>query len=162
VGYQAQGLGAVALSPNAKRHHAVGAVAVIATKTGTAGARILFIVFPTHASALADWKEGVTAFPKKRITPPPFAPKPSAMFDKPQTVNDSAGNRFTIGTTTVAFVNGNVIVQIETTSTKSSTKGDTLGALTLSQYALTHLAGLKPASTRTRRPPPPPPPGPVA
>ena len=65
------------------------------------------------------------------------------MFDKSQSSRDSAGNPFTIGTTTVAFVSGNVIVEIDTSSTKSAKKGDTLGALTLSQYALTHLAGLQ-------------------
>jgi hypothetical protein len=145
AGYQLLDVGKTTPSPQAKRHHTLGEVSISVTKSGTAGARILYIVFPTPADALADWNDGARRLPKVRLTPPGIVPKPSAMFNAPVTTKDSAGKPVTYGTTTLAYVTGNVIVEIDTSSTSSTERGDIIGTIALAQFAWNHLgAGFGP------------------
>ena len=117
----------------------IGEVAIGLTKTGTDGAWILYIVFPTHADALADWNQGTRALPKKRLTPPSFVPKPAAMFNAPVTARNAAGKTISVGTTTLAYVTGTIIVEVGTSSTSTTKQGDILGTIGLAQFATAHL-----------------------
>jgi hypothetical protein len=160
-GYQSPTIGRVPLTPNAKRHHAVGAVGIDLAKPGTLGAGILFIVFPTRADALADWNEGVRRLPKTRLRPPSFFPKPSVMVNASVTLGNAPSRP--IGTTRLAFVVENIIIEVDTSSTSSTTHGDVLGAIALAQFAGRHLnsvtravAPVKPALPALPAPPAPP------
>jgi hypothetical protein len=141
-GYQSPTLGPITPSPTAKRHHVLGEIAIDVTKSGTAGARILYIVFPTRADALADWNEGARRLPAKRLTPPGFVPKPSAMFNAPVTAKNSAGKTVSFGTTTLAYMSGNLIVEVDTSSTSSTVRGDIVGTVALAQFAGSHLVSV--------------------
>jgi hypothetical protein len=141
-GYQSTSLGAVPSSKTARRHHVVGAVAIGVTKKGTAGARILYIVFPTRADALANWKEATRGLPKKRPVPPSFLPKPAAMFNATATLGRPPAKTTPLGTTTLVFVTGNLVVQVDTSSLTNVKHGDVLGAIALAQFAGTHLASV--------------------
>jgi hypothetical protein len=141
-GYRSPRVDPVAPSARAKRHHVVGEVGISSTKSGSAGARMIYIVFPTHADALGDWRDGVRVLPKKRLSPPSSVPAPSAMFNERDTLENSAGRRFAVGATILAYVKGNLIVEVETTSTGSATEGDRHGAVALAQFALSHLGSL--------------------
>jgi hypothetical protein len=159
-GYQTTRIASVPASPTAKRHHVVGEVAVLSTKRGTAGARILYIVFPTRAAALADWKDRARWLPSNRLPPPAFLPKPSVMFSAQARVKNSAGKLLLYGTTTLAYVTGNVVVEVDTSSATSTVRGDILGAIALAQFARRHLATVErqaaPAKPVSKDLPPPP------
>jgi hypothetical protein len=142
-GYQSPTLGPVTPSAISKRHHVIGEVAIGLSKSGTAGATILYVVFPTHADALADWNEGTSKLPKKRQTPPGFVPKPSAMFSAPMTEKNSTGKTISIGTTILAYVTGTLIVEVETSSTSTTKQGDLPGTTGLAEFAATHLSSVE-------------------
>jgi hypothetical protein len=141
-GYESPTLGPVPPSSTAKRHHAIGAVAISLTKPGTAGARILYLVFPTRADALADWKEASVGIPPTRLTPPSFLPRPSTMFNAAVVAADTPGKTMSFGTTTIAYVTGNFIVEVDTSSTSNKTQGDILGTIALAHFAAVHLASV--------------------
>ena len=136
VGYRAPRIGPVTPSARAKLHHVVGEVDIVASKTGSAGARVTYIVFPTHADALADWTDGLRHSPKTSLLPPSSVPQPAAMFNVPATA------KVTYGATVLAHLTGNLIVEVETTSTSNATHGDEKGAVALARFALAHLQAL--------------------
>jgi hypothetical protein len=123
-------------STRAKSHHVVGEVDMLASKRGTAGARVLYIVFPNSADALADWKDGLRHSPKTRLSPPSSVAQPAAMF------NLAATGTTKIGATILGCLRGNLIVEVETSSTSSAAHGDIQGAAALARFALTHLHSL--------------------
>jgi hypothetical protein len=141
--YETVQIGIISPSATPKRHHVVGEVGIVATKTGTAGARIIYIVFPTRAEAMADWKEGSRELPRPRVPPPTVVPKPAAMFNVPETVKDSGGTPVTYGTTTLAYVTGNLIIEVDTSSTSTTAHGDIVGAIALAQFAFTRLGSIE-------------------
>jgi hypothetical protein len=123
-------------SARAKSHHVLGEVDVLATKAGTAGARVLYIVFPTHADALADWNDGLRHSPKTRLLPPTSVPQPAVMFNLPATAT------MKYGATIVGHLTGNLIIEVETSSTASIIHGDVSGASALAKFGLAHLQTL--------------------
>ena len=145
-GYQSPTLGPVTPSATAKSHHVIGEVAIGVSKSGTLGASILYIIFPTHADAIADWNEGTRKLPKKRVAPPAFVPRPSVMFNATVTAKNSAGKTVPVGTTTLAYVTGTLIVEVETSSTSNKALGDTAGTVGLVQFAAAHLSSVEKAA----------------
>jgi hypothetical protein len=146
-GYQSPTLGPITPSAVAKSHHVIGEVAIDVTKKGSAGASILYIVFPTHADALADWNAGSRRIPKTRLAPPSFVPKPTAMFNAPVTAKNAAGKAVSFGTTTLVYVTGNIIVEVVTSSTASTKQGDILGTIGLAQFGSNPLASVRGPAT---------------
>jgi hypothetical protein len=153
AGYTSPTLGPLKPSSNAKRHHVIGEVSIGLAKTGTDGARILYIVFPTHADALADWKDGTSHLPNTRLTTPTNLPKPAVLFDAPVTTKSSSGKTITVGTTSLAYVSGNLIIEVDTSSTTSKAHGDPGAVPALAAFAASHLASVEHSVT---------PPGPIA
>ena len=142
-GYQSPTLGPSPASPVATSHHVIGEVAIGLSKTGTDGARILYIIFPTHADALADWNHGTSALPRPRLTPPASAPRPAAMFDAAAHPKNSAGKTLSVGTTTLAYVTGTIIVEIDTSSLSTLKHGDTAAMPGLAAFAVAHLKSVE-------------------
>ena len=138
-GYRSPTLGPSAASPVATSHHVIGEVAIGLSRKGTDGARILYIVFPTRVDALADWNHGTSSLPSPRLTPPSSAPKPAAMFNAAVHAKSSAGKTVSVGTTTLAYVTGTVIVEIDTSSLSTLKHGDTVAMPGLTQFAIAHL-----------------------
>jgi hypothetical protein len=126
-------------SKRAKSHHAVGEVEV--DIDGGDDAAIFYVVFPTRADAVADWKDTDWSGVKTRRPAPQF-PQPAVILNGPFTVKDAAGKTVTYGYTGVASVPGGVIVSTVTRSTKSKVRGDVPGAIALERFALRHLSGL--------------------
>jgi hypothetical protein len=155
-GYESPTLGPIAPSSMAKSHHVIGDVVIGVAKAGTDGARIFYIVFPTHADALADWRKGTSSLPKSRRTPPSYVPKPAALFDAPAKIKNAAGKTVTVGTTTLAYVTGTIIIEVITSSTSSTKHGDIAGTIALGQFGASHLASVIASAT------PAPPAGPIA
>ena len=143
AGYMSPRVVAGSPSTRAKSHHVVGEVSIGAVKAGTAGAQVLYIVFPTVADASADWADGLRHAPTPHLAGPSSVPKPSALFHGQQTVTNSTGDRVTIGTTILGYRIGNIIVEVETTSTSSTAHGDEQGAIALAKFALDHLNATK-------------------
>jgi hypothetical protein len=153
AGYTSPTLGPLKPSSNAKRHHVIGEVSIGLSKSGTEGARILYIVFPTHADALADWKDGTSHLPTTRLTPPSNLPTPVVLFNAPVTTKSSSGKTTTVGTTSLAYVSGNLIIEVDTSSTTSKAHGDPGAVSALAAFAASHLASVEHAAA---------PPGPIA
>ena len=136
AGYRSAHVSAGTPSARAKSHHVVGEADILVSKSGTAGARVLYIVFPNSADALADWKDGLRNSPKPLLEPPSSIAQPAVMFDV------AATGTSTIGATILGCLRGNLIVEVETTSTSSKAHGDVQGAAALTRFALGHLKSL--------------------
>jgi hypothetical protein len=143
AGYQSPALGPSPPSPVAKSHHVVGEVAIGLSKKGTDGARILYIIFPTRADALADWNHGTSALPRPRLPPPSSVPKPAAMFNAAAHPRNAAGKTLSVGTTTLAYVTGTIIVEIDTSSLATLKHGDPAAMPLLAQFAVAHLKSVE-------------------
>ncbi len=131
AGYRSPRVGAATPSARAKLHHVLGEVDVLASKNGSVGARVTYIVFPTHADALADWTDGLRHSPKTHLLPPSSVPQPAVMFNAPATA------KVAYGATVLGHLTGNLIVEVETTSLSNAAHGDEQGAIALARFALT-------------------------
>jgi hypothetical protein len=115
-----------------KHHHVVGEVEL--DLTGKNGGRIVYVVFPTHADALANYADGLKALKtvggveKVRKTLPNL-PQPSILVDA--SVN-------AVGITQVTYATGNVEVAAQSLKIKAPNGGEQ-AALGLARFALRHL-----------------------
>jgi hypothetical protein len=118
-----------------RRHHAVGEM-LISYKSSLS--RIAYVVFPTHADALANFADGIAALKKIRLIRKverrlPGLPRPSVRVDA------SAGG---VGVTQITFVAGNVEVAGQSVRRKA-TSGNVKLANRLAQVALNHLRSVE-------------------
>jgi hypothetical protein len=115
----------------AKRHHVVGEMLV---NFADGKSRIAYVVFPSHADALGNYRDGIGALKfihavRKILKPVPGLPKPSILVDASQSG---------IGVTQVSFVVGNVEIAAQTVRVNAKT-GNEKRARSLAQLALSHL-----------------------
>jgi hypothetical protein len=99
-----------ALSPGSRSHHAVGAVAI-----GNTSALVGYLVFPTHALAVADLK----AFPPNR-GPNEIVTAHPAGFPRPAYIVKADGNGYTVAY--AIFIQDNVLVNAWTYGQKGTQK----------------------------------------
>jgi hypothetical protein len=139
--YSSSSTGVSKPSDNAKRHHVVGEVE-IDIDDGDAG--IVYMVFPTRADAVADWKDAnLRAHAKSTLNAPSSFPWPALIANQSVTGKNAFGKTVTNGVTALAFTSQNVIVEAVTTSVDNTESGDIPGAITLGRYALAHLQALR-------------------
>jgi hypothetical protein len=144
VGYTAGTVGRGSLSKRAQRFHAVGEVDVI---IDDGDAAIDFIVFPSRAAAVADWKDSKSDFHKNtdsQLTAPPDLPWPAIIGNSSLTGKDAYGKVITNGITSLSFTPKNVIVQTFTISSDHVGRGDVPATIRLARYALRHLRAIRP------------------
>jgi hypothetical protein len=115
-----------------KRHHVVGEVELVLT--GKTAGRIVYVVFPAHQDALANYADGLKALKtlggveKVRKTLPSL-PQPSILVDA--SVN-------AVGITQVTYVTGTVEIAAQSLKIKAPNGGEQT-ALGLARFALRHL-----------------------
>jgi hypothetical protein len=126
-------------SKNSKRHHVVGEVSI---RINSGDAEVNYIVFPTHADAVAAWNSAGKIEGQLDSLPLRGFPKPGAIINGSFT---NQGTRY--GFTDAAFVSGNVLLEAETTSRTTKVSGDVTGAIRLLRWARAHLAAVR---ARTR------------
>ncbi len=132
-------------SSRAKHHHVVGKVE-IDIDSGDAG--IIYLVFPSHADALADWNEtdvGHQHGVKSQLAAPGF-PTPALIVNSSFTGNNVFGKKVTNGVSTLVFVTANVIVDAVTISTSNTDSGDVPATVELGKLALRHLRSVQPTT----------------
>jgi len=140
-GYYSSTTGISKPSDNAKRHHVVGEVEI---NLDNSDAVIDYIVFPTRADAVADWKDAnMRGHAKSTLTAPPDFPWPALMINQSITGKNVFGKKVTNGVTFLGFTSKNVIVSAATISTDNTESGDIPGTIRLGRYALKHLQALR-------------------
>ena len=142
-GYLTADIGIGSLTKRAQKFHAVGEVDV--TIDG-GHAFIDFIVFPSRAAAIADWKDSKDDFHKNTDTQqpaPPDLPWPAIIGNSSITGKSATGKAVTNGVTTLSFTPKNVIVQTFTLATDHTGSGDIPGTIKLARYALRHLHAVR-------------------
>jgi hypothetical protein len=115
-----------------RHHHVVGEAEL--DLAGKRGGRIVYVVFPKHADAIANHAEGVRELPRvggitkvrKQI---PGLPRPSLLVDA--SVNS-------LGITQVSFVTENLEIAAQSIK-QNATSGSERDALALARFALRHL-----------------------
>jgi hypothetical protein len=130
-GYQPDRFVSVTPSASSKRHHAIGAVDLQATKSSSVHADVYYIIFPTHADAVA----ALASEPKTRLAVSPSIPKPALLFAFPQKLPNPPHPATVVGTTALEFVSGPVVIVAETESSSDKKKGDLAGAIALGKAA---------------------------
>jgi hypothetical protein len=129
-------------SSRAKHHHVVGEVEI---DIDSGDARIIYIVFPGHADALADWNDadiGHQHGVKSQLAAPGF-PTPALIVNSSITGNNVLGKKVTNGVSSLVFVTANVIVDAITTSTSNTDSGDVPATVELGKLALRHLRAVQ-------------------
>jgi hypothetical protein len=130
-------------SSNSKSHHIVGEVDV---DVDSGDAAIIYEVFPSRASAVADWNASKPSFKKvakSTMAAPSTFPWPAIILNGSITGKNAFGKTVTNGITTLAFTSHNVIVEAATISTSNTQSGDIPGAIQLGHFALKHLNALR-------------------
>jgi hypothetical protein len=123
----------------ARRHHAVGQVVVFMNVRG-GGAEIDYVVFRTHADALA----AVLPFPGASKTTtvlrstPSSLPRPGQLSVSSRSVQ-VLHSKHSVWTTEVEFVDGNVAVSASTAVPSSSMVNDVPRAIRLARFAVERL-----------------------
>ena len=56
---------------------------------------------------------------------------------------NAAGKTITVGTTTLAYLTGTIIVEVDTSSTSTPKHGDVPGNIGLAQFAAAHLKSIE-------------------
>jgi hypothetical protein len=115
-----------------RHHHVAGEVEIVLG--GPHGGRVVYVVFPTHADALANHAEGVRELKsvggvrkvKKQL---PGLPKPNLLVDA--SVN-------LIGITQVSLVTGNLEIAAQSV-VPNAPSGSERDAIALAKFALRHL-----------------------
>jgi hypothetical protein len=137
-GYRSPLVERYTLTPNARKHHALGGAEIVADGGNEA---VIYIVFRNAADARADFAHANTAGASVSAAPNGL-PKPSMVVNDSVT-GSSNGQKVTFGLTDVIFVSDNVIVQAATTSLQSPKHGDVAGAIALAGFAKAHLRSVQ-------------------
>jgi hypothetical protein len=133
-------IGTSEASKRAKSHHVIGEVEI---DIGS-DAVVEYLVFPSRADAVAEWKDANLKGQAKTTLPaPPKFPWPAVIANSAITGKNVFGKKVKNGVTIFAFTSKNVIVEALTISTDNETSGDIPGAISLGTYALTHLNALR-------------------
>lgn len=133
--------GVYSVSSTGKKHHAVGGVEI---DFNSGDAAIIYLVFPTRADSVADWKDANLKKQAKTTVPaPPTFPWPALIANSSIKGKNVFGKTVTNGVTDFAFTSKNVIVQAITTSTDNKESGDITGSIALGRFALKHLQALR-------------------
>lgn len=103
-------------SANSKAHHSVGQVQIVFASVYL----ILYVVFPTHQDAVADFK-AVRGVPTATVTPAP------SFFPKPSRETTIGGDQ----AAAIEWVDGNVLVLASTLDAEALQPGELINATTL-------------------------------
>jgi hypothetical protein len=114
-----------------RRHHVVGEILVNFSGGRT---RIAYVVFPNHADALGNYRDGVSVL--KRIGAVRKIKKPVPGLPRPSILVDAFQSR--IGVTQITFLSGNVEIAAQSVRTNAKSGNEKL-AKSLAQLALRHL-----------------------
>lgn len=140
-GFSTAKIGVSKLSDRAMKHHGVGGVEI---DIDGGDAAIIYIVFPTRADAVADWKDvNLKQQAKSVITAPSRFPWPAVIANSSVTGNNVFGKKVTNGVTDLAFTSRNVIVQALTRSVDNKDSGDIPATIRLGDFALKHLNAIR-------------------
>ena len=115
-----------------RHHHVVGEVEMILT--GPRGGRVVYVVFPIHADALANHSEGVREL--KAVGGVKKVRKQLAGLPKPNLLVDASVNL--IGITQVSFVAENLEIATQSI-VPNAPSGNERDAIALARFALRHL-----------------------
>ena len=118
-----------------KRHHVVGEMLF---DFGGGRSRIAYVVFPTHADALGNYADGVSAL--KKLTAVRKVVKNVAGLPKPSVRVDASQNG--LGVTQITFVSENVELVSQSIQLNAKTGNEKL-ARKLAGLALTHLRAIE-------------------
>lgn len=140
-GFTGAKTGVYSVSSTGKKHHEIGGVEI---DLNDGDAAIIYLVFPTHADAVGDWKDANLKKHAKTSVPAPAPfPWPALIANMSITGKNVFGKTVTNGATDLAFTSKNVIVQALTISTDNTDSGDITGSIKLGRSALKHLQALR-------------------
>jgi hypothetical protein len=127
-----------------RRRHALGAITITSSDRH---ARVLYIVFPSHADAVAAFETmatikwlGMQSYKVTGdVTIPSSLPRLAWASHAVSKERDVHGRSVTIGQTVVLFVDDNVIGITDVGSLSTGLRADAPRALALAEFALAHL-----------------------
>lgn len=139
--YSGAKTGVYSVSSTGKKHHEIGGVEI---DLNDGDAVIIYMVFPTRADAVGDWKDAnLKKHAKTSVSAPADFPWPALIANMSVKGKNVFGQSVTNGVTDLAFTSKNVIVQALTLSTDNKDSGDVVGSIKLGHYALKHLQALR-------------------
>jgi hypothetical protein len=141
-GFYSASIGVSKPSNTAKSNHAVGEVEI---DLNGGDAAIIYLIFPTRADALKDWKDADPTHKKgvKTKLPAPGFPHPALIVNGSITGNNAFGKKVTNGFSILGFTAGNVITSAVTSSTTNTNSGDLPATISLGKFALRHLRAVE-------------------